>query len=114
MRGVSRLEVLHRVRGQSALLRSARSLQLRVHRYSRSRARTPAEIKWTARALDALDLVVRAMEEQPGAPATTAAQTWGAPPSATWSDTRKAEASASSARSFVHPENARTADEGNR
>jgi hypothetical protein len=73
MRGV-RVEVLHRVKGRPVLVRSARSLQIRVLRFGRARARTPAEIRWTARVLDALDLVVRAME-QPDADATTTAPT---------------------------------------
>jgi hypothetical protein len=69
-----RVKVLHRVKGRPVLIRSARSLVLRVHRYGRARARTPAEIRWTARALDALDVALRAME-QPDADATTTAPT---------------------------------------
>lgn len=69
MRG-ERIKVLHRVKGRPVLIRSARSLVLRVHRYGLARARTPAEIRWTARALDALDIALRVMEQpdETGAP----------------------------------------------
>jgi hypothetical protein len=57
------IRILHRVKGKATLCRSARSLVLRVHRYGLARARTPAEIRWTARALDALDLALSVMDE---------------------------------------------------
>lgn len=62
MRG-ERVRILHRVKGRPVLIRSARSLVLRVHRYGLARARTPADIRWTARTLDALDLALRVMEQ---------------------------------------------------
>jgi hypothetical protein len=62
MRG-ERLEVLHRVKGRPALIRSARGLLLRVHRYGRGRARTHTEVVWSARAIDALDGALSVMDE---------------------------------------------------
>jgi hypothetical protein len=78
MRG-ERIEIRHRVKGRPALIRATRGLLLRVHRYGRGRARTPDEIRWTARALDALDVVLRVME-LPGTDASTMrSSTPGAP-----------------------------------
>jgi hypothetical protein len=62
MRGV-RVEVLHRIKGKSTLIRSVRGLLLRVHRYGRGRARTPGDVRWAARALDALDRALSVMDE---------------------------------------------------
>lgn len=63
MRGITQPVIHHRIKGPAALLRSARSLQLRLHRFGLGRARTPGEIRWTAKALDAIDLVVKVMEQ---------------------------------------------------
>lgn len=62
-----RVEVRHRIKGKPALIRSARGLLLRVHRYGRGRAATSADLRWAARAIDALDVAVRVMDE-PDAP----------------------------------------------
>lgn len=45
---------LHRVKGRPALVRSLRSLLLRVHRFGRARATTADDRVWTARVLDQL------------------------------------------------------------
>jgi hypothetical protein len=51
-----------RIKGKPAMVRSLRGLLLRVHRYGRGRARTPADITWTARVLDALRETLAAAE----------------------------------------------------
>lgn len=61
MRG-ERLEVKHRIAGKAALVRSTRGLLLRVHRFGRGRARTPGDVRWAARAIDALDAALRVMD----------------------------------------------------
>ena len=45
---------LHRVKGRPALTRRLRGLLIAVHRFSRARATTDADRRWTARMLDAL------------------------------------------------------------
>jgi hypothetical protein len=76
MRG-ERVEVRHRIKGPGPLIKSARSLVLRLHRYGRGRARTPGEVRWAARAIDAVDAAVRVMEQptmetaQPATPITS-------------------------------------------
>lgn len=59
---VERLEVLHRVKGRPAIIRSTRGLLLRCHRFARARAVTSADLHWCARVIDALDDVLRVME----------------------------------------------------
>lgn len=52
-----------RVKGIPALEKRARGLLLAVHRYGRCRAATPAEVRWTARAIDALSTLLEAPRE---------------------------------------------------
>lgn len=54
-----------RVKGIPALEKRARGLLLAVHRYGRCRAATPAEVRWTARAIDALTGLLESPKERP-------------------------------------------------
>jgi hypothetical protein len=49
-----RLFSARRVVGRPAIVRSLRGLLLRVHRFGRHRARSRADVMWSARLLDAL------------------------------------------------------------
>ena len=46
--------IASRVKGKPALVKSLRSLLIRVHRYGRCRARRAEDLQWTAELLDAL------------------------------------------------------------
>ncbi len=52
-----------RVKGIPALEKRARGLLLAVHRYGRCRAATRAEVAWTARAIDALTVLLESPRE---------------------------------------------------
>jgi hypothetical protein len=53
------VQLIHRVKGRPALVRSLRALLLRVHRYGRHRARTADERRWAAVVLDHLTTTVQ-------------------------------------------------------
>jgi hypothetical protein len=55
-------DVRHRVKGRPALERSLRRLLIRVERFGRHRARTPEDMRWCARTIDALSSL---LEPQP-------------------------------------------------
>ena len=58
MRELPSRDVRHRVKGKQALEKRLRGLLLAVHRYGRCRARTRAELQWTAKAIDLLTLAL--------------------------------------------------------
>ena len=78
MRG-ERVEVKHRIKGKAALVRSARGLLLRTHRFARGRARTHTDVCWAARAIDALDAALRVMEQPDATVSTMRSSTSEAP-----------------------------------
>ena len=51
--------VQHRIKGRPALVRSLRSLLIRVHRFGKGRARTHEDVLWTARTVDVLSAALR-------------------------------------------------------
>ncbi len=51
-----------RIKGRQALVRSLRGLLIRVHRFGRGRARSPEDVRWAARTIDALADCLRGAE----------------------------------------------------
>ena len=64
--GGERVWAPSRISGQAALVRRLRLLLLAAHRYGRGRARSPAEVRWAARLIDALTAALEGAE--PGGP----------------------------------------------
>ena len=56
---------LHRVKGRPALVRSLRSLLIRVHRFGKGRARTHEDVLWTARTVDVLSAALDVADPRP-------------------------------------------------
>lgn len=53
------LDFCRRTVGKQAIERSTRALLLRVHRFGRHRATSPANVLWAAKMIDGLSVLIR-------------------------------------------------------
>lgn len=60
-----RLDFCRRTAGRPAIERSTRALLLRVHRFGRHRATSPANIRWAARWIDGLGELLNGERPEP-------------------------------------------------
>ena len=64
MRELDGRGMVTRVKGRPVLVRRLRGLLVAVHRFGRCRASTDADVRWTARTLDALTAALAVAESR--------------------------------------------------